>query len=248
MSADSPRDLYRIDDLLLRAGAVGFLLVLAVSAGVVVVALATAQIAESTGRIEPGLAALVHHAPVLTPAFLCPFALLAAGFAMRRREKRIAAVWRLLQHNAEISVAGLIANSDFRRRDLDRAVRFLNNRGLGHYLWDRETDTIQDARLRSSSLHVEKCDGCGAEIALDVPVGFREVPRCPHCCDLVDVDALERRRREALEALRAEHRPAPRSAGTRPTPAFSIAVFLVLLFVFWPAAVGYAWLKWQAGA
>jgi hypothetical protein len=173
--------------------------------------------------------------------------LLWAGFSFRRREKRIFAIWSLLKRNAEISAPGLLANSDFERPHLEHAVRFLNNRGLGHYVWDRETDTILDARLQSSLLHVEKCDACGASIALDVPVAFREVPRCPHCDDPVSVESLEERRDAAIEALREEHRARRdgSGSGSGARGSFSPVIFLLLLFAFWPAALVYAWFKWQ---
>lgn len=237
-------NLYRIDDVLLRAGRVGLLLLLAATAGVVLVGLATGS-ASDPG--EAGLAALARHAPLLALASLCPATLFSVGFTVRRRERRILAIWNLLKRNAEIHVPGLLANSDFARRDLDQAVRFLNNRGFGHYVWDPKTDTIQDAYLRSAVLHVDKCDACGAAVPLEIPIASREIPRCPYCHDPIVFDGLAERRQEAIETLRAEHRPA---SGTRdgrpaPVPTFSIPLFLLLMIAFWPAALVYAWGKWQ---
>ncbi len=237
-------NLYRIDDVLLRAGGASLLLVLAAAAIVVVAGLT----AEPTidGR-APGWAAVARHGPLLALASLGPAALLGAGFTVRRREKRMFAIWTLLKRNAEIHVPGLLANSDFERRDLERAVRFLNNRGFGHYVWNRNTDTIQDAYLQSAYLQVDKCDACGAAVPLDVPISSREIPRCPFCHDPVSAEGLWERRREAIETLRAEGRPASGPRGYRPEamPTFSVALFLLLLFAFWPAALVYAWCKWQ---
>jgi len=236
------RNLYRIDDVLLRAAALGALALLLAAASVVVFGLASGPDGDAAVRT-----ALARHAPWLALGALGPALLLAAGLSMRRRERRIGAIWSLLRQNAEIPVEGLLANSDFERRDLERAVHFLNNRGLGHYLWDRESDAIQDARLRSSRLHVDKCEGCGASILLDVPVGFREVPRGPHCQMPASVDALQDQRDQLLEALRAESRDAAGAGrpGVDACASFSPLVFLLLLVGFWPAALGYAWLKWQ---
>ena len=237
------RNLYRIDDILLRAGGAALLLVLAAAALVIVTGLA---VGSPDGR-DPGLAALARYGPQLGLAALCPVALLSAGVALRRRESRINAIWNLLKQSAELSVPELLGNSDFERADLERAVRFLNNRGLDHYFWDRDADAIQDGRLRSQHLHLEKCDECGASISLRVPIAFTEAPRCPFCHDPVSAESLEEQRREAIEALRAEHRrerskhEPVASLGT----AFSPVLFLVLLCTFWPAALVYAWLKWQ---
>lgn len=232
------RNLYRIDDALLRAG----LLALAVA----ILASAVVLAAAGGGGSAAG-AALVRNLPWLLPVAACPGVLLAAGIAMRRRERQIGAIWSLLRRNAEISVPHLLANSDFRRPELARAIRFLNNRGLAHYVWVRETDVIQDARLRDLHLHVSKCDACGAAIELDVPVGAREIPRCPHCQAPVSADAIQERRDEVLDALRADARDAsPSRSGVGPGGAeFSPLVFALLLLACWPAALAYAWLKWQ---
>lgn len=232
-------NLYRIDDVLLRAGAWCLLVVLALAAGVAATGLATASTGDGSGA---ALAALARHAPLLALASLCPVALLGAGASVRRRERRIVAIWNLLKRNAEIHAPALLANSDFERRDLEQAVRFLNNRGLGHYVWDAKADTIQDAYLRSAVLHADKCDTCGAAVALDLPIASREIPRCPYCHDPISCDGLEERRREAIETLRAEHRPA---SGPRSVPTFSVPLFLLLIVAFWPAALVYAWGKWQ---
>lgn len=248
MRSTTCRNLYRIDDILMRAGGVAALLFVAAFVAILTTALANADPSIPRDR-DPGLAALLHNGPLLALLALCPAVLLTAGISLRRRERRILAIWKLLEQNAEISVPGLIANSDFERRDLEHAVRFLNNRGLDHYVWNRESDTIQHARLQTTSLHVEKCDACGAGVALDVPLSFHEIPRCPHCDDPVSADELEERRAEALEQLRAERQPVsqPDKSLMATSGDFSLVVFLILLAAFWPAAVVYAWHK-QANA
>jgi len=232
------RDLYRIDDVLLRAGCIATLLVALATAGVWVSGLA----AGSAGGRADGLVALARHGPLLALAACCPAALLWTGFSWRRRERQIAAVWSLLRQNAVLSVPELLASSDFTRRDLERAVRFLNNRGLAHYIWDRKSDTIQDGRLESLHLAIDKCDACGGALALEIPVAAREIPRCPYCGDPVSLRSLEERRREAIEALRVasgpETRPAGGSGGSR--RSFSLGLFVLLLIAFWPAALLYA--------
>ena len=178
-------------------------------------------------------------------ALFTPVALLVAGFSMRRRERQIMAIWELLRQEAEIHVPPLLENSDFERDDLDRAIRFLNNRGLDHYVWDRESDIIRDSKLLGRHLHVEDCDACGVKISLDVPLAYRKLPTCPYCGDPVSAEALAERKRETVDALRAEHRPR-NTARSSPFPAdFSMPIFLLLLVVCWPFAIFYAWAKWQ---
>lgn len=232
-------DLYRVDDLLLKAGWIGLLVVLGVGACAALVTLA-----EQDPTSRDALRRLAgRYGAAYVGALLCPVVALRVGFAIRGRERRSAAIWQLLRQNAELSVAQLVANSDFDLADVERTVKLLNNRGLGHYVWDRAAGTIQDGRLQTLQLHVDKCEACGGSISLEVPVGFRCVPTCPYCGDPVSVDDLETRRHEALEALRVDRAPASWSESAR--VPFSIPLFAVLMLTFWPAGVAYAWYKCQ---
>ena len=233
------KNLYRVDDVLLRAGGIGLLLVLVVGLCGVLIALAEA---------DPHARAVIprwigDYGVAYFGALLCPFVALRIGFAIRGREERCVAIWRLLEQHAELSVADLVANSDFELADLDRTVKLLNNRGLGHYVWDRQAGTIQDGRLRTMQLHVDKCEACGGSVSLEVPIGFSEVPACPYCGDPVSVDALETRRHEALDALRRDDRDSSRARGSK--VPFSIPLFVVLMMTFWPAGLLYAWYRYH---
>jgi hypothetical protein len=227
---EQDQDLYEIDDILMRAG--GLLGVI-----VMLAAMMFYWAPEPGPPVMKGLVAI---------AVLAPLGLLGAGFAMRRREKQVVAIRDLLRQQAELHVPPLLANSDFERGDLDRAVRFLNNRGLDHYVWDRGSDTIRDARLQSRHLHVEVCDACGVKIALDVPLAFHKLPTCTHCGDPISAEALLERKREAIDGLRAEYRFEDAS-DIRPGPSkdFSMLTFVLLLCFFWPGAIYYAWHQWE---
>ncbi len=237
------RDLYRIDDLLLRSAVWAALATALFAAGLVVVGLARG--APPSGA-DPGLAMLLRFALPLSMAVSASVGLLVAGIAMRRREKRSHAVWRLLEQNLELYVPDLVANSDLGREDVERTVRRLNNRGQGLWVWDRASDRVRDGRLESSYLHVEKCDVCHASISVRVPASLREIPGCPYCGDPIGIEHLRELKRDALAALREERGPkvarAPAAKRTRP---FSLPLFLLLLVAFWPAAVVYAWWQWQ---
>jgi len=236
------RNLYRIDDLLLRAG--GWAAALTLGGAAVAVLVGLAQGSEGPG--DPGLAMLSRYALPLSTALLCSAALLTSGFAMRRREKQALSFWKLIDRSVEIQVPELVANSDFTREDLERNVRLLNNKALGFYVWDRQSDVIRDGRLESVYLHVEKCDVCHASIALQVPASLREIPLCSYCGDPVSIDRLQEQKRATLARMRADAEPARAEEAVRGGDAFSILLFLVLLVSFWPAALVYAWYKWQS--
>jgi len=231
------RNLYRIDDVLLRTGGIGLLGVL----GAIVCGAIVAMAEGTPGSHDPVLALFGDYGLIFLGALLCPLAALWVGFSIRRRERRSEAIWKLLRQNAELSVSDLVANSDFELEDVERTVHLLNNRGLGHYVWDRAAGTIQDGRLRTIQLHVDKCEVCGGSVSLEVPIGFSRVPLCPYCGDPVSVDTLEARRHEVLEELRIDDRGSSWQSGSK--VPFSVPLFLVLMLTFWPAGMAYAWYR-----
>lgn len=237
--SDVHRNLYRIDDLLLRAGGITALAVVAAAAIRVVVGL------EEAG---PGGGAVVswRAVAVLLLAAACPVGLVTGGLAMRRREKKTLSFWRFMQQNVEVHVPTLLANSDYRRDDLERAVRLLNNKALGFFVWDRDSDVIRDGRLESLYLLVDKCEVCRASIALEVPASLREIPSCPYCGDPVSIERLTELKREALDEMRSQNPPPKARERGLPADPLSIGIFLLLLVTFWPAALAYGWYKWQA--
>lgn len=233
------KNLYELDDLLLRLGRVGFglLLFLAVCAAAVTLA----EGGEAGARELAGRMALPFGL-----ALAVSVALMHVGGRIRKKEKRVLQIWKILRRDVEVSVDELVANSHFELAHLQEAVKLLNTKGLAHYVFDPKTRVVQDARLRTMQMHVEKCDVCGGSVSLEVPVGFRRVPSCPYCGDPVCIDSLDARRQEAIAELRAEATP-PRSL-EGPRVPFSIPIFALLFLCFWPAGVAYAWYKCrQAG-
>ena len=224
---------YRIDDLLLRWAVLAAI-------GVVIM-------------LAAGLLERRWDNPLLYAALLGPCAMLVAGLCVRRREKQTLAIWRTLERNVSTRVADLLANADFSRRDIQRAVRLLNNRGLGFYIWHRDGDVIEDGRLGDDYVHIENCESCGARVGLKVPVSLRTVPRCQYCHAPASGEHLNLLKRDAISRLRGE------PAAVQPQPAFlrsqapefgvpvqgrrkpmSVWLFVLLLFVFWPGAIAYA--------
>lgn len=236
------QNFYRMDDLLLRIGGVSlFLLLMAGGLGILY-----AQTVAQDPSHTPGYAysLIGQYAFLYLGIFACALGTVRMGWKIRQREQRIGALWRLMQRSPEVHVPDLIANSDFTIADLDRGVKMLNTRGLGHYVWDRSANTIQDGRLRTMQVHVEKCEMCGSSIALEVPVGFTEIPICPYCNDPVSVSALEERRHEMLQSLYPAPAPSDPQWQSFATQ-ISIPTFALLLIAFWPAALVYVWYRYQ---
>ncbi len=237
------KNFYRIDDVLIRVGIVGLVVMLAVGGVGVFSVLGIAM--DGTPSHSSGPMPSGKHLLVYLALLACPVVSLRIGLNIQQRERRIVVIWALLKQHAQISIPDLLANSDFSIDDVARAVTMLNTRGLGHYVWDRKAGTVQDGRLRSTHVHVEKCDACGGSISLSVPIGFTSIPACPYCGDPISTDVLEERRAEMLDALRPKPAPEKSTLEIFAVP-FSIPIFGFLALVFWPAALAYAMWKYRS--
>ena len=224
-------NLLRIDDLLLRAGrTLGLLWMLGSLGGL--------AIAWNLGNGRAGAIALV------LASASAPIGLLLAGYRLRRREGRAWALHRLVDDHVELPASELLRDSDFTSASLERAVRDLNNAGVSFIVWDREADLVQDGRLRSARIEVEDCGSCGAKVSLNIRLGDLSGAQCPYCDDPLGVERLSEEKARLIDELDTD--PTAVDSRLRPGAGFSLWLFVVLTFVFWPAGVGYALWHWRA--
>lgn len=174
-------------------------------------------------------------------AGIAPIAMILAGYLIRRRENKLLSIWKLLRHNVETDVCDVLANSTHTRKDLEQAVRSLNQRGLGFYAWRHDTDIIEDGRLNSTCLYIERCDACGASVGLSVPASLRKVPRCTYCHAAQSADRLNSLKRNVIRDLQLQ--PFTQTAdevAMQPHKPLSLGLFIFLIILCWPAAIAYA--------
>ncbi|MEL7448881.1 MAG: hypothetical protein AAFN78_06710 [Pseudomonadota bacterium] len=178
--------------------------------------------------------------------------MLLTGWRLRRVENRTLTIWKTLERHGRVSLREFVANSDFTRRQVLTAIRLINNRGMGFFAVDQSTGFVVDRKQHRTVSYAGDCDACGARVALEIAVPVIEAPRCPYCHSGLDVPA---------ELLRPDPAPAPEPAAPKPlalsggepeppqrgngTP-MSIPLFIVLVIICWPAAVGYAIYKFKA--
>ena len=153
------------------------------------------------------------------------------------KESRTLAVWDILERSTEVSLAELVRSTGYPRETVREALALINAQPDTYYVWDPDSDRIVDGRLRSHVIAVDQCESCGATVNERVALDLAAVPSCRYCRAPVVKRDLNTLKLEAVAAIRAEH--AARRRG------FSAIVFVLLLFVFWPAAVAYA--VWKTG-
>lgn len=212
------RNVHRIDDALIRAGYL-FALVSLTASG-------------CSGRLGAGQPTWIELAGFAAAALM-----LVVGYRVRRDERRIVSVWQILEHSTEARIGELIQATGFDRPFLLRAVRIINQQPNAYYVWDEASDTIIDGRMRSRVVIIERCESCGAGVNAELSMDLADVPACAHCGGPVTSRDLNRLKQENLSALRAE--------SLRPSQKFTLWIFIVLLLIFWPAALAYA--LWSTG-
>ena len=235
-------NLYRIDDVLIKVGYV-FLLLFILTGGTALSAMLKQPSPDRSDTLF-----------VATASLFIPAALfLMIGYHFRAKEQVAAAILHKMELAQEAPVADLMASTGYGRRTVEWALLLINRRGLGYYVLDRGSDRIIDGRLQKKMVLVDRCDRCGSGISRSFPASQEEPPKCPYCGTAVAADRWKEMRRTVLEGIKDQDirdsvqagagQGAPAAPGARKD--FSLPVFILLLFIFWPAAVVYAVAKYN---
>ncbi|NUN13956.1 MAG: hypothetical protein HUU55_10025 [Myxococcales bacterium] len=164
---------------------------------------------------------------------LAPIGLLIAGGYYRYKERRILALWRIIEQTAVVRMDDLVAGAGFRRTEVLEALRILNSRKNLYFVHDGATDTILDGRLRHQHAHETRCLSCGASVKLSV-ADWTGPPTCGHCGASVVPPDWKRLRDEVMASLRR-----PGVVTVTPAESFNLPVFVLLVVFCWPAALIY---------
>ena len=210
------RDIHKVDNYLIRLGWLA-----------VVIGLLSYAFSTDVQATDPW----VLWTPLAAGALMLPI-----GYLIRAKERKVIVLWDILDTVSDVRMGDLESSTGFRRPFVLEALAIINAQPGAYFVHEVETDRIVDGRLRTELMAVEACAGCGAPVNERVSLMAESIPGCTHCGAPVlnqDINAL---RMAALREIRG--RP---GAGH----GFSIVLFLILLLVFWPAALGYA--VWKSG-
>ncbi|NNF17873.1 MAG: hypothetical protein HKN70_14105 [Gammaproteobacteria bacterium] len=226
-------NLYFIDELLIKAGRL-FVFV-AIFAGIAIVQ-------KSNGDVFS-----IRSVVLLTAIAIVPLVTLALGYAVRRREKRIVNIHRLVKQRGELPVPDLVRMTGFDRRQLRSAVALLNKKSVAGLIWDETTDSLRSFSLgpRKTLTHSQRCGSCGASVNVEVSTLSRAPElACPYCSGALDSRAISKLQNELhLQEGYQLHRKAPQAFSSRPAPhgkPFNWVLFLLLMMFAWPLGIIYA--------
>ncbi|MFN3341724.1 MAG: hypothetical protein ACK40M_03445 [Flavobacteriales bacterium] len=157
--------------------------------------------------------------------------LLTVGIVFRKQEKKIIRIWDALDTTGEARVNELAVSLGLSRDFVLKHLRTINMQPGAYYVWDEKSDKIIDGRLRTEFMMVQDCPGCGHTINAKVSLSESSTPKCSYCGTVVSTpENLNQHRKDILLNRPVVHPP---------QKEVNWIVFVILVFVFWPAALIY---------
>ena len=175
---------------------------------------------------------------------IMPFAFLTAGYRIRTKEKKYHTVWNILEKTLEVSIGDLADNTGLRKETIVKALREINRRGSAFFIFDRSSGLIFDGRLKSQTIAINTCPACKHTLGYTIPLVVSKLPTCKYCGTDLDASHVNRLKQEKIRLILALN-PSSGLMGesVQLQGDFNWIVFVILLVVFWPLALGYAFMK-----
>ncbi|MEC9466147.1 MAG: hypothetical protein VX834_10200, partial [Myxococcota bacterium] len=192
----------------------------------------------------------------INPIYLyAPWLLLFVGYLVRRQENKIVAIWNILERSGEISLTELRTNTGHTQDFLLKAVQIINRHSREPYHWDEPNNIIYNAWTAGQVFYIEQCMNCSASVGQQMRLSKLKPAKCPYCQHALISDAM-------IEEAAASKQKAAGSTSSdgsftfdgripggstpvSPDKPFSPLIFIVLLLVASPLAIGYA--VWKTG-
>lgn len=167
--------------------------------------------------------------------------LLVAGIWARRQEKKCVGLWRLMQTHPDVQLSLYLQQSGNTLSDVQKAARTINDAGAGLLVVDTVNDRLYDNRLSGRESITFQCQNCGANSTASF--GLLEGTRvaCQYCEAPAPDELLPNsdEKQENLVKSNAERMGLMFHSGKNQHGDINIPILIILVLVFWPAAVVY---------
>ena len=170
---------------------------------------------------------------IRTIIFVNGLILLVIGYYYRSREKKIISIWNALEHTGEAHVSSLSILLGLSREFILRHIKDINAQQQAAFTYDSRSDKVINNKLLTEFLVTADCINCGNKINQKVSLDLSNPPKCQYCGTGVSTDHLNTLKQEVLRSMQTVQ---PKE------PDFNVAVFVALLFFFWPGAIFY-WVR-----
>ncbi len=171
--------------------------------------------------------------PIIALSGLC---LLLIGIIFRKKENKIISIWDALEKTAEGKVRDMEVALGLSREFILGSLQLINAQQGTYYVYRSEGDKIVDGKLLEEHTVSLNCSGCGHNINKKITLAKLNGLSCSYCGAPIQTEELSEIRSSIVEENRASQ-----EADTGGN--FSVGIFILLLVVFWPAAIIYLAIK-----
>lgn len=158
--------------------------------------------------------------------------LLTIGIIYRKRENKIIAIWNALDRTGEAKLDELATSLGLDRNFITQHLKDINAQQATYYIWDKAKDKIIDGKLKTEFLIIVDCKSCGSKVDEKVSFDLLTPPTCEYCGNPLATS-------EDLNQLKKDLMATTEVVAAAVSKEFNVAVFVVLLVVFWPGAIFY---------
>ncbi len=171
--------------------------------------------------------------PVIAVSGLC---LLIVGIVFRKKEKRIISIWDALEKTSEGRVQDMELALGLSRDFILGNLKHINAQQGTYYVYISDKDFIVDGKLLEEHVVSLNCAGCGHKISKKTTLANLEGLNCSYCGAPIQTEELTNIRNNIIEENSI-------SQAANKEGNFSVAIFILLLLFFWPAAIIYLAVK-----
>lgn len=169
-----------------------------------------------------------------------PVILITMGKRIRQEENKILAVFNILIENPEVFVSDIENSTQLSKDEIISNLKIINMRRLGYFVYDSESNSIINGRLRRKNIVVQNCPGCGKLVNLNIALNLADIPKCNYCNNPIDIDYLNKEKNKIIDEIIGETKDLKFQKDEK---KFSVIVLILLLIFFWPGAIAYIIIK-----
>ena len=167
---------------------------------------------------------------VRTFLLLNGFLMLFSGILIRKKEKKLIAIWDMVEKGKEVSVHDLVVSIGVSREFIHKNLKVLNSIEGISFIYRSESDKIICGSLAAEFIVESDCESCGYHANLAINLDFYKVPSCPSCGMAVSADQINK--------IKADILSKPQKTPEK-EQQFNGWLFLGLLFCTGPLAILY---------
>ncbi len=159
------------------------------------------------------------------------------GIKYRRRENKIIAIWDALERTGEAHLQPLSMALNIPQNFILKHLETINAQQDAYFVWLPEEKKIMDGRFNVPYKVAIDCAGCGNKSNQEITLSMQSAPECAYCGRSASTHLIQDLKDQVLAQQMHQ----------KQKTKFNVAVFVILLLLFWPAALLYLFVTKSKG-